>query len=149
MLGFAEGFRPGDIYGLRRRSILFLDNICYVLISSELGDDDPKTATSGLGRAQHIIIDDPLLVRFARFVLQHDADDEAAGPSEYRFKRLWQQCMTCFQVSAHSGVGFTPGPLSWLRCAPDLYLDRVSLDDICWLLRHITSQKKLGSYIQE
>ena len=48
------------MYGLRRRSIIFLENVCYVIISSELGDDDPKTATSGLGRAQHVVIEDPV-----------------------------------------------------------------------------------------
>ena len=147
LLGFAGGLRPGDMYGLRRRSILFLENVCYVIFSSELGDDDPKTATSGLGRAQHVVIDDPLLVRFARFVLQNDSEDEPIGPSEYRFKRLWEQCLTFFQVSAHSDDGFTPGSLR-AGCATALYLDGVPLDDIRWLLRH-TSQKQLESYIQE
>ena len=130
-----------------RRSILFLENVCYVIISSELGDDDPKTATSGLGRAQHVVIEDPLLVRFARFVLQNDSEDEPIGPSEYRFKRLWEQCLAFFQVSAHSDDGFTPGSLR-AGCATALYLDGVPLDDIRWLLRH-TSQKQLESYIQE
>ena len=80
-------------------------------------------------------------------MLQNDSEDGPIGPSEYRFKRLWEQCLTFFRVSAHSDDGFTPGSLR-AGCATALYLDGVPLDDIRWLLRH-TSQKQLESYIQE
>ena len=54
LIGFAGGLRPGDFYGLRRRSLRFHTRGLFIVLSAELGDSDPKTARRGLARAQHV-----------------------------------------------------------------------------------------------
>ena len=110
LMGFAGGLRPGDFYGLRRRSLRFHTRGLFIVLSAELGDSDPKTARRGLARAQHVFLDGPLLIRYAEWYIADFAPDDVICLGEYFFQKdinlgVLKSTVCSVHVGGWAGVG--------------------------------------------
>ena len=106
----------------------------------------PKPGRRGLGKIQHVKIDDVVGCRFLQSVFQNLDGDEPLYPgASSTFRKRWDTCLNAFKIP--KAFSLTPGGLR-AGGTIELYRRGIGIHDLLWRLR-LRLIETLQHYLQE
>lgn len=139
--------RMGEVLRSKRKHLVLASDVSLPVSSPAfLRIMGPKPGRRGLGKIQHVKVDDVAGCKFLHSVFAKLDGDEPLYPgASSSFRKRWDTCLTAFRIP--KGFSLTPGGLR-AGGTIELYRRGLGIHDLLWRLRlrHIET---LQHYLQE
>jgi hypothetical protein len=149
LLGWVALLRPGEALRIRRRDLIFPEEIAAERELLFVALQEHKTRHGRtLDGPQHGVVRDPLVISYLRAVVRRKRADHLVVALTHReFLRTWRGVLAALGTSGWQRDGFPPSSLR-AGGATWLYMANCPRPEVSWRLRH-GSEGSVRHYIQQ
>jgi hypothetical protein len=149
LVGFLGGTRPGDLFSLKRNTIILPSDLAEMSCDVFFIFTDPKSRARGGAKTEHVVVSEPEFTAFCEWFCANLSEQQPVWPwTSYHFGKVWEFIILGkIGIPVHGTSGLTPSSLR-AGCATEMFRQTHSLSTVRWHLRH-ASERTLGHYIQE